>query len=132
METISLFSLFISSFVAASLVPIGSELTFIAVIVNETAAPYAALFLATLGNTLGGFTTYVLGRVLPQRKMPSRRIIKALKKWGSPALVFSWLPLVGDALCLAAGWLRQPWFICIIFMGMGKFFRYWIILLGIA
>jgi membrane protein YqaA with SNARE-associated domain len=48
-------------------------------------------------------------------------------RWGSPALLLSWLPLVGDALCVAAGWLRLHWLPCCLFMAIGKLARYWLI-----
>jgi len=43
---------------------------------------------------------------------------------GPPALLLSWLPIVGDPLCAVAGWLRLPWLPCMIYMAIGKFLRY--------
>jgi membrane protein YqaA with SNARE-associated domain len=43
---------------------------------------------------------------------------------GPPALLLSWLPIVGDPLCAVAGWLRLPWLPCIVYMAIGKFLRY--------
>jgi hypothetical protein len=63
--------------------------------------------LATLGNTAGGMTPG--GAAASCRAGKDWRICRTsekLERWGSPALLLSWLPLVGDALCLAAGWLR--------------------------
>jgi membrane protein YqaA with SNARE-associated domain len=50
-----------------------------------------------------------------------------LERWGSPALLLAWAPLIGDALCLAAGWLRLHWLPCCLFMAIGKFARYWLV-----
>jgi membrane protein YqaA with SNARE-associated domain len=44
-------------------------------------------------------------------------------------LLLAWVPLIGDALCLAAGWLRLHWWQAALFMAMGKFARYWVIAL---
>ena len=50
-----------------------------------------------------------------------------LERWGSPVLLLAWAPLIGDALCVAAGWLRLHWLPCCLFMAIGKFVRYWLV-----
>ena len=42
-------------------------------------------------------------------------------------LLLAWAPLIGDALCVAAGWLRLHWLPCCLFMAIGKFVRYWLV-----
>ena len=64
----------------------------------------AALVVATLGNTLGGLSTYLIGRLVPDRQKDAK-MLGWLRRWGAPVLLLSWVPLIGDALCLAAGWL---------------------------
>jgi membrane protein YqaA with SNARE-associated domain len=55
------------------------------------------------------------------------RGLQAMQKYGSPALLLSWVPIIGDPLCVAAGWLRlNPW-LAALFMGLGKFARYLVI-----
>jgi membrane protein YqaA with SNARE-associated domain len=50
-----------------------------------------------------------------------------VQRWGSPVLLLSWVPLLGDPLCVAAGWLRlNPWW-ATLFIALGKFGRYWVI-----
>ena len=49
---------------------------------------------------------------------------------GAPALLLAWAPLIGDALCVAAGWLRLSWLPCAAFMAVGKFARYWLVAQG--
>ena len=85
-----------------------------------------AIALATLGNTAGGMTTYALGRLVPERTRHklNARALHRLERYGSPATFFAFLPLVGDALCLAAGWLRTNWLACLCFMAAGRFARY--------
>jgi membrane protein YqaA with SNARE-associated domain len=79
---------------------------------------------ATLGNTLGGLTTYGIGRLVPHRKVPSTRALDWVRRHGAFALLLSWVPLVGDALCAAAGWLRVKWWAAAIAMAVGKLARY--------
>ena len=118
----SLFGLFVSSFLAATLLPGGSEVVLFAVISLHPNQTTAAVALATLGNTLGGMSTYLLARLLPQRELPGR--LEAVARYGPVALVLAWTPLIGDVLCAAAGWLRLNWFSCLLWMALGKFLRY--------
>jgi len=85
-----------------------------------------ALLLATLGNTAGGMTTYALGRLVPgrTRNKLDPRALGWLERHGSPATFFAFLPLVGDALCLAAGWLRVNWPAALGFMAAGRLARF--------
>ena len=78
---------------------------------------------ATLGNTLGGMTTYLIGRLLPNRSM-DLRAVRFLNRWGAPATFLAWLPLIGDALSAAAGWLRVNWLAALAFMAAGRLTRY--------
>ncbi len=114
--------LFLSSFLSATLLPGGSEIVFVAVIQQLPEHWPAALSIATLGNTLGGMSTYALARLLPQRA--DTRRLHWVQRYGSPALLLSWLPLIGDALCAAAGWLRLSWAACMLWMAVGKGLRY--------
>jgi membrane protein YqaA with SNARE-associated domain len=124
-EDASLWTLFGSSFLAATLLPGGSEAVLFAVLKLHPGQYWLALGIATLGNTLGGMSSYLIGRIIPQKK--ELRGLQAVQKYGSPALLLSWVPIVGDPLCVAAGWLRiNPW-LAALFMGLGKFTRYLVI-----
>lgn len=124
----SLYALFLASFLSATLLPGGSELVLFAVARQHPDQIIIALGLATLGNTLGGMSTYLLARLLPQRELPLR--LAAVKRYGAPALFFSWTPVVGDALCAAAGWLRLNWPVSMAWMALGKFGRYLVVVTG--
>jgi membrane protein YqaA with SNARE-associated domain len=124
--TASLWTLFASSFLAATLLPGGSEAVLYAVLKAHPEMLSKALAIATLGNTLGGLSSYVLGRLVPPTR-PLQRLA-LLQRYGSPALLLSWVPFVGDPLCVAAGWLRVNVMLAILFIALGKFMRY----LGIA
>jgi membrane protein YqaA with SNARE-associated domain len=124
-EDASLWALFASSFLAATLLPGGSEAVLFAVLKLHPEQYWPALGVATLGNTLGGMSSYLIGRVIPQRK--DLRGLQAVQKYGSPSLLLSWVPILGDPLCVAAGWLRiNPW-LAALFMAVGKFARYVVI-----
>jgi membrane protein YqaA with SNARE-associated domain len=124
-EDASLWTLFGSSFLAATLLPGGSEAVLFAVLKLHPGQYWLALGIATLGNTLGGMSSYLIGRIIPQRK--HLRGLQTVQKYGSPALLLSWVPIIGDPLCVAAGWLRlNPW-LAALFMGAGKVARYLVI-----
>jgi membrane protein YqaA with SNARE-associated domain len=64
------------------------------------------------------------------RKPAQQRAIERLRRFGSPALLLSWLPVVGDPLCFAAGWLRQSFLLSLLFIALGKAARYTAIVLA--
>ena len=155
---LSLWGLFFSSFFAATLLPGGSEAVLAGVLKAYPETMWAALILAAIGNTLGGMVTFGMGWLLPLRKAgieaaglrqdhmegeglaasPLKQLsdfdrnVLRVRRYGTPALLFAWAPLIGDALCLAAGWLRlNPWQAAL-FMAIGKFSRYGLIALAMA
>lgn len=114
--------LFIASFLSATLLPGGSEALLFALLKLNPEQAVPALLLATLGNTLGGLSTYWLARLLPSGELPAR--LAWVHRWGSLSLSLAWAPLIGDALCAAAGWLRVNWIAATLWMALGKFARY--------
>ncbi len=124
-EQASLWSLFIGCFVAATLVPISSEVMLFAVLKLHPDLFWPALLVATLGNSAGGMTTYLLGRFLPHKQ--EHKYEARVKRYGAPLLLLAWVPVVGDGFCVAAGWLRLAWLPCLIYMSVGKFFRYLVV-----
>jgi len=122
---LSLWGLFIASLLSATLLPGGSELVLLGVLNLHPELFWLALGIGTLGNTLGGMITYGMGWFLPQTKVLKH--IESVRRYGTPALLLAWLPVIGDALCLAAGWLRlNPWKAAL-FIAIGKFARYYFI-----
>lgn len=118
-----LLGLFAASFAAATLFPLPSEAALFAYLKTYPEHTALAVAVATLGNTLGGMTTYLVGRSIPNRRVDPRFIAR-VQRWGAPATFFAWLPLVGDALCAAAGWLRVNWLAVLAFMAAGRLSRY--------
>jgi len=124
----SLASLFGASFLASTLVPISSEAALFAVLKLHAELAWPAIGVATLGNTLGGLTTYLIGRYFGARKPLTH--LERVTRYGSPLLALAWLPLVGDALCLAAGWARINWVAVALWSAAGRFARYWVVAQG--
>jgi membrane protein YqaA with SNARE-associated domain len=122
---LSLWGLFFSSLLGATLLPGGSELVLLGVLKLHPELVWPALAIGTLGNTLGGMITFGMGYLLPQTQQ--LRHVEKLRRYGTPVLLLAWAPIVGDALCLAAGWLRlNPWY-AVLYMALGKFLRYYLI-----
>ena len=123
-----LWGLFASSFLAATLLPGGSEAVLFGLLKLHPEQFWPALLVGTLGNTLGGLTSYACGRWLPSwQKLESLTQRERVRQWGAPILLLAWAPLIGDALCVAAGWLRLNLWACALFIGIGKFARYWLV-----
>lgn len=114
---------FVSAFVSATILPGNSELVLAALLAKAPGLHWPAIAVATLGNTLGGLTSYAIGRFLPQPASAPRALAIA-RRFGIPALLFSWVPLIGDALCVASGWLRQNVVLAALAIAAGKFARY--------
>lgn len=124
--TASLVALFASSFLSATLLPGGSEVVLAAMLAKGTVSFWPALAVATLGNTLGGLSSYLIGRLVPERTVENRAMAW-VRRHGPPVLLLSWVPIIGDALCVAGGWLRLSAGWAAMFILIGKFARYYII-----
>jgi membrane protein YqaA with SNARE-associated domain len=122
---LSLWGLFISSLLSATLLPGGSELVLLGVLQLHPELRWPALAIGTLGNTLGGMITFCMGWLLPQTQQLKH--VEKLRRYGTPALLLAWTPFIGDALCLTAGWLRLNLWQAVLFMAIGKFMRYLVI-----
>lgn len=120
---------FVSAFLAATVVPFSSEAVLFAFLRLHPEQSVAAIALATLGNTAGGMTSYAIGRFLPAkaRQKLEPGALGWLRRYGAPATLLAWLPVVGDALCVAAGWLRIHWLAALAFMTAGRLARYLVV-----
>ncbi|MDB1123017.1 YqaA family protein [Vibrio algarum] len=123
----ALWVLGISGFLSATLLPGASEATLIATLNTQQHTAFSVILVATAGNTLGGLTNYWIGLWIPNRTQKEKHGHKAiawLKQYGYFALLFSWLPVIGDPLCLAAGWLRMKFLPTVVLIALGKALRY--------
>lgn len=131
-ESPGLPSLFILSFLSATILPIGSE-WLLAILIFKGISPAHVVITASIGNFLGACTTYVIGLwgsnffIRTLLRIDDRQLCRAEKiygKYGVWSLFFSWLPMVGDPLCLLAGLFRVGFYRFSIIVFIGKFFRY--------
>lgn len=116
-------TLFALSFAAATLVPLPSEAALLAYVYIHPDRTVLAVAIATLGNTAGGMTSYLIGRLIPETRIQFQAI-RSVRRYGAPVTVLAWLPIIGDALCVAAGWLRVSWAAALAFMAAGRLARY--------
>ena len=130
-----LWGLFGSALISSTLLPGGSEVLLAYLTHQGEHDPWLLLAVATLGNTLGAIITMLMGMLIAVGLLKNRTLsekqqkaVERLREWGSPILLLSWLPVVGDALCLAAGVLRLPLLMAILFIAIGKGLRYYAVI----
>ncbi len=129
---------FASAFLSATVLPGSSELVLAALITAYPDQAWPGFAAALSGNVLGCVLTYWMGAWSRQgyQRFQKYQInnqgvhVQRLRRWGPPAMVLSFLPLVGDALVLAAGWMRLPFWPCMAWVAIGKGTRYLLLLLG--
>lgn len=120
-------ALWLSAFTSATLLPGTSDAALLAFVAAYPQAADTAWLVATCGNVLGALVSYGMGYLLPQRRS-DHRAVRWLQRYGVWALLLSWVPLAGDALPLAAGWLRlNPWLSALMLLA-GKAARYALLL----
>jgi membrane protein YqaA with SNARE-associated domain len=131
-----LWSVGAAAFLAASVLPFPSEAALAAYVMAHPGGMGAALLVATAANTAGGMTTWAVGRWLATRiraASPGEQAARErMARHGAPALVMAWVPLLGDALVLAAGWLKLAALPCMAWQAVGRFLRYAIVVHGVT
>ena len=137
-DALSLASLFASSFLSSTLLPGNSEVVLVAMLLSGVSQPWLLVLIATMGNSLGGLTNVILGRFFPLREKSrwQEKAVGWLKRYGSATLLLSWMPVIGDLLCLLAGGMRISWGPVLFFLCLGKALRYvllaWVTLQGMT
>ncbi len=128
-------ALFILSFLAATVIPLGSEWLLVALLLQGHEA-IPVVVVASVGNFLGGCTTYGIGylgstlvtqKILRISDQETGKAMTIYSRYGSWSLLFSWVPIIGDPLCLVAGSLKLHFLIFSIFVFCGKLARYWLL-----
>lgn len=136
----SYLALFALSFTAATLLPLGSE-WLLAALVLKGGDPFLLVTTATLGNLLGAITTWLVGRYggeflirrcLRIDEEAQQRAEERYNRYGIWSLLLSWVPLIGDPLCLIAGIFRVRLALFIPLVGLGKLGRYIILVWAIV
>ncbi|OYY60046.1 MAG: hypothetical protein B7Y51_12410 [Burkholderiales bacterium 28-67-8] len=143
---VGLSTLFVVSFISATLLPLGSEPAVFALVKLNPHLFWPAVLVATAGNTLGGMVSWWMGlgagnavrrlhakreahagdtgAAPPDPASSHRKAARWLERYGPKACLLAWLPIVGDPLCSVAGWLKLPFWPCVAYMAIGKFARY--------
>lgn len=129
----SYLALFAWSFLAATILPLASEPMLIA-LVRRNGDIAVPVLVATVGNFLGACTTYALARVAathiePLSKTAARheRARRMLEQWGPPALLLSWVPVIGDVIVVVAGGVGIRWMPFSAWTLAGKLARYGVV-----
>jgi len=129
-------SLFIISFLAATILPFSSELTLASLMATSSFDNLLLLAVASLGNILGSVVNWILGfysrnlstkRWFPFKDKQIEKSSKWFNKFGRWSLLFAWVPIIGDPLTLAAGLLRVKFIEFLILVSIGKVSRYLVI-----
>ncbi|MEY3273231.1 MAG: hypothetical protein RLZZ341_2132 [Pseudomonadota bacterium] len=134
-----LWGLFFSAFVSATLLPGSSEVVMTALVTAYPDIVWWAFLAATAGNVTGCVLSYGMGYGARQGFERFQRVkvdlehplVQRLRRYGPPALFLSFLPLVGDVLVVAAGWLKLPLGPSMLWIAAGKATRYLVLVLGL-
>lgn len=136
---VGLSTLFVVALVSATLLPLGSEPALYGLVTLNPSMLWPGILVATAGNTLGGAVSWWMGygaelayeRVTHQHPM-QHRLLGWLERFGPRTCLLSWLPIVGDPLCAVAGWLKLPFWPCVLYMAIGKLLRYLVMTLALV
>ncbi|GLP96818.1 YqaA family protein [Paraferrimonas sedimenticola] len=126
--------MFITALASATILPGGSEAMLVGLLLRGEQDTTALLIVATLGNTIGSLTSYGLGYLGRLKFKPGDNLSKSqqtamnwVNRYGVWSLLLAWTPVVGDLLCLLAGWLKWPVALSSVMILIGKGVRYWIL-----
>lgn len=130
--------LFIAAFLAATILPIGSEVVLVGLLLNDF-SPTWVVTVATIGNVLGSILNYVIGffgsaffiyKVLKISPQKFEKAQVAFEKWGAVSLLLAWVPIIGDPLTVIAGVLRINIWLFLVLVTIGKLGRYLVVSYG--
>ena len=131
LPAVGLPTVFVVALLSATLLPLGSEFALFGLLKLQPELLWPAILVATAGNTAGGAISWWMGygaerawEKVAGREPREPQALAWLKRFGPRACLLSWLPVVGDPLCVLAGWLKLPFWPCVAWMALGKFARY--------
>lgn len=135
LKDLGLFGLFLGCLLSATVIPFSSEALVAGALLLDY-SPWTVVLVATLGNTIGGMTCYLLGRLCKWSwiekwlKVKEETLAKAhekVEKYGSLAALLAWLPVVGDPIVIALGLMRTRVLPTTVLMFLGKGLRYMVV-----
>ena len=138
LQNLGLFGLFLGCLLSATVIPFSSEALVTAALLLDY-SPWIIVLVATLGNTIGGMTCYLLGWLCKWSwiekylKIKEETLSKAhvkVEKYGSLAALLTWLPIIGDPIAISMGLMRTRPLPTTILMLIGKGVRY-IVVVGL-
>lgn len=124
--------LFILSFAASTILPLGSEWLLVSMVLSGSSLPLSVMT-ASSGNYLGAVTTYLIGffggaflirKIFKIDSAKEERAKNLYFRYGTWSLLLSWLPVIGDPLCLAGGLMKVGFARFSILVIIGKVARY--------
>ena len=130
---ISYFQLLIISFLAATILPLSSELVLSTMLLTDSFDKYLLLVVASFGNIFGSSVNWYLGKKILLFKdkkwfpVNEKQIAKSemyFKKYGIWSLLLAWVPIIGDPLTVIAGILRVNFFTFLLLVSISKTSRY--------
>ena len=119
-----LWTLAVSAFTSATVLPGTSDIALTALLLRNPNDWLSIFLVASVANSLGGIVSYGLGYWLPKRHRISDKAKRLFEKYGVWALLLSWMPVIGDLLPIAAGWLRLNVWLSAVMILLGKSIRY--------
>ena len=131
LEGLGLFGLFIGSFLAATIVPFSADVMMVGMLATDSDA-VTVIAVATMGNWLGGLTSYWVGRAgrweWIERLHVSRETLERQKsridRFGAPIALLTWVPFIGDVFAVALGFYRVKFVPMALYMFIGKCGRF--------
>ena len=126
-------TLFLSAFVAATLLPTASEAVLVGLLINGQQAAWALVLAAGTGNVLGSILNWWLGRGIahfqgrrwfPVKPATLARAQQWYRRHGKWSLLLSWAPVIGDPLTVVAGVMREPFGVFLLWVTVAKFGGY--------
>jgi membrane protein YqaA with SNARE-associated domain len=125
--------LFFSAFGAATLLPLGSEVVFVSLLLSDAYLVWLLVAVASIGNVLGSLVNWLLGRHLEHFRqrtwfpVSEQRLQQAqgwYARYGRWSLLLSWVPIIGDPLTLVAGVMRERCWVFLLIVSLAKTGRY--------
>lgn len=129
-------ALFVAAFLAATVFPAQSEAVLVGLVAGDDYFVCALVAVASIGNTLGAVVSWFLGRGIESLKgrrwfpVDGNALARAqswYQRYGKWSLLGSWLPLVGDAITVVAGIMKEPLPVFVLLVGLAKTARYTIL-----